>query len=87
MTKIKPFGNNILVKPIEKKQILVSDNRTLCEYGEVLGVGSEVKEVKEGDKIGFVIWGLNSLEVDGQKHYFVREDSDFILGTFNESME
>lgn len=84
---IKPFGDNILVKPIEQKTLLVAEKQTLCEYGEVLDVGSEVKHIKKGDKIGFVLYGLNSLEIDGVMHYFVKEDDDFVLGTINESVE
>lgn len=78
---IKPFGNQILVEPVEQKQVLVSRQKSLCEYGKVLAVGSDVKHVKVGDTIGFTVWGLNSLEVEGKKHYFVQEDSQFLLGT------
>lgn len=79
--KIKPFGQNILVKPTEKKQILVSDQGSLCEYGEVIAVGDDVQKVKVGETIGYLVWGISSLEIDGTKHYFVPETSEFILGT------
>ena len=82
--KIIPYGNNILVKPIEKKQVLVSQSKTLCEYGEVVAIGSDVQFVKVGDVIGYTIWGLNSLEIDNEKHYFVQEQSEFILGKLEE---
>ena len=42
---IIPFGDNIIVKPIEKKQILVSDNKSLCLYGEVVAIGDKVREL------------------------------------------
>lgn len=77
---IKPFGTNILVKPVEKKTVLLQDTGSLCEYGEVLAVGDEVKKIKVGQSIGFLIWGVNSLEIDGVKSYFINESSDFILG-------
>lgn len=70
----------MLVKPVEKKQILISDSKSLCEYGEVIEVGSEVKEIKVGDTIGYLVWGINSLEIDDQKHYFVPETDEFVLG-------
>lgn len=79
-TKITPFGNNILVKPTEKKQILVSDQGSLCEYGEVMAIGDDVQKIKVGDTIGYTIFGINSLEIDGKKHYFVPETAEFILG-------
>lgn len=81
LMKINPFGFNILIKPIEKKQILVSDQPSLCEYGEVIAVGNKVTEIKVGDTIGYTVFGINSLEIDGTKHYFVPETSEFILGT------
>ena len=81
MDNITPFGNQILVKPVEKKQILVSEQRSLCEYGTAVAVGDEVKKIKVGDTIGYVIWGINSLDIDGTKHYFIPEDPRFILGT------
>lgn len=80
MDKIKPFGKNILIEPYTKQQILSTGS--LCEYGTVLAIGSDVKEVKVGDKIGFTIWGLNALEVEDRKYYFVPEDTRFVLGTF-----
>lgn len=84
---IKPFGSQILVKPVEQKTLILSEKKTLCEYGEVLAVGKEVKEIKVGDRIGYVLWGLNFLDIDGVKHYFVREDEDYILGIIDESVE
>ena len=81
METIKPFGNQILVKPVEKKQILVSDKASLCEYGEVIAIGEDVKKIKVGDMIGYTVWGINRLEINDNKHYFIPEDSRFILGT------
>lgn len=79
MDKIKPFGNQILVKPREKKQVL--GQKPLCEYGDVLDIGDLVQHIKVGDVIGYTIWGVNSLEINGNKHYFIPEDSRFVLGT------
>ncbi len=76
---IKPFGNNILVKPTEKKQTLVSSQKSLCEYGEVIAIGDEVTRIKVGDVIGYTVFGINSLEVNDTKHYLVPETSEFVL--------
>jgi len=79
--EIKPFGNQILVKPMEKKQLLVSQQKNFCDYGTVIAVGDQVEKIKVDDIIGYTVWGMNSLEIDGIKHYFVPEDPRFILGT------
>jgi co-chaperonin GroES (HSP10) len=81
---IKPLFNQLLIKPIEQKTLILAEKKTLCEYGEVLAIGNEVKHIKVGDKVGFVLWGLNALDIDGTKHYFVREDADFLLGVIKD---
>jgi len=81
---IKPFGNNILVSPIEKKQVLVNEQAPLCEYGKVDAVGDDVQFIKVGDIIGFTIWGVNSLQVEDEKYYFIPEDARFVLGVLGE---
>lgn len=81
---IKPLFNQILVKPVEKNQVLVSDRKSLYEYGIVVDIGGDVKNVIVGDKIGYVVWGIKDLEIDGEKHYFVPEDSRFLLCKLND---
>ncbi len=82
---IKPFGNQILIEPIKKEQILVSDNNTLCEYGKVVAIGDEVEKIKVGDIIGHTVWGVNSLDINNERYYFIPEDARFILGTITMS--
>lgn len=79
--KITPFGNNILVKPHERETILKSAEGSLSEYGEVIAIGDCVKSVRVGDTIGFTIFGINALEIDGKKAYLVPETPEFILAT------
>lgn len=81
---VKPYGTRILVKPAAKTQVLVSDSGTLCEYGKVVAIGTEVKNVKEGDTIGFVVWGIEKLDVRDEIFYFLDEKSDYILGFIEE---
>lgn len=81
---IRPFGNQILIKPAAKTQVLVSDQGSLCEYGKVLAVGDEVRSVKEGDTIGFLVWGISKLDIRDEIFYFINESSDFILGFVEE---
>lgn len=78
---IKPFASQILVKPIEQKEIL-SNGKSLCQYGTVIATGNDVETIRVGDIIAYTIWGLNHIEYNGEKYYFVIEDPRFILGTF-----
>ena len=79
--KITPFGINVLVVPTEAPTILKSTEGNLCEYGVVKEIGDEVREIKVGDTIAFVKWGIKSLEINDEKHYFIPEDDRFVLGT------
>lgn len=80
----RPFGNNILVQPEDKKKIIGETSKYYL-FGKVLGVGEDVKKIKVGDTIGYTLWGLCEIqEADGTKHYFIQENSDFILGILNE---
>lgn len=77
--KITPFGDRILVKPVEKAQVLVSDDGTLNEYGEVIAIGKDVKDIKVGDKVGFSVFGVEKLVIDDDKLYFIQESPEFLL--------
>lgn len=87
MINIRPFGTNILIQPAAKSQVLVSDQGTLCEYGKVIAIGDEVKKIKVGDEIGFLVWGSQKLVVRDETFYFIPEDSDFLLGWIEETNE
>lgn len=78
--QIKPFGNNILVRPAVKKQVLVADEGMLCEYGEVIAIGDRVRTVKVGDKIGYSVFGIEKLVIEEEKFYLLPEDQRFLLG-------
>ncbi len=74
---IKPFGTRVLIKPVKVSGPLQSDS--LCEYGEVLAIGEDVKKIKIGDTIAFISFGVEHFEMDGEKHYFVNEGNEFVL--------
>lgn len=82
--KIKPLFNQLLIKPTEKKQIIVGERKSLYEYGTVLDIGQDVQNVQIGDTVGYVVWGIKDLEIDGEKFYFVPEDSRFLLCKVND---
>jgi len=77
---IRPFGKNILIEPVVRDTVLVSNEGSLCEYGKVVAIGDEVQKIKVGDSLGFLVWGIQKLEVEDKTYYFLPESSDFILG-------
>ena len=79
----KPFGINIHIKPIIESEVAVSEKPSICFYGEVMGIGNKVQEVKVGDKLAFVSWGLNTVDVEGTTYYIIPETDKFILGYIN----
>lgn len=81
---IHPFGNRILVAPVEKEQILVADDGTLNEYGTVIAIGPGVGMVQVGDKVGFSVFGVEKLVIDEDKYYFLEESSEFLLCTITD---
>lgn len=84
---IIPFGNQVLVKPVQKEQVLVSDDGALSEYGEVVAIGDEVQKIKVGDKIGFSVFGVEKLIIDDQKFYFIRESAEFLLCVIRDELQ
>jgi len=80
----KPYKQNIAIEPISKNKI-IGDTSKFYLIGKVIGVGSEVKDIKVGDKIGYTLWGLTEiLDEQGVRHMFIKDDPDFILGVYEE---
>lgn len=76
----KPFGNNIHVEPVSRNKI-IGEKAKYYLYGKVIAVGEDVKKIRVGDEVGYVLWGLKEIEfADGTKQYFMQEHTDFILG-------
>lgn len=78
---IKPFGDFIQIEPIKKSQILVSDNEALCDYGTVVAIGDNVKNIKVGNVIGYEEWGTKNIIIGEVKNYFISESSYFLVCT------
>ena len=79
MNNWKAYKTNIKIEP-ESKHKIIGDTSKYYLFGKVLDVGSEVKDIKVGDTIGYTLWGLTEIvEADGSKHFFVKDDADFIL--------
>lgn len=77
---IRPYGDYLLVKPHERKQVLRVDDGALSEYGEVVALGEGCNEsIKIGDTIGFSVFGVEKLVIDEEKYYFIRQNAEFLL--------
>lgn len=77
---IEAYKTNIRFRPKEKKKV-IGNTATKFLYGEVLAVGSEVKEIKVGDTIYYTQWGTWKVEKeDGTEDWYIADDPYFILG-------
>lgn len=77
-----PYKTNILIKPA-KKDVVLSDNANAPKYwlyGTVLAVGSDVRDIHEGDVVGYDKFGIKDIDKDGEKYFFLEDNPSFILG-------
>jgi chaperonin GroES len=88
MAKIRPLGDRVLVRPLEKEEItkggilLPESAKEKPQEGEIVAVGSgkwvEGKlvplDVKVGDKVIYSKYGGDELKIDGVEHKIMRED-------------
>ncbi len=81
---ITPYGRNLLVMPVTKKSFAAVKKESNQDYGRVIAVGKDVKDIKVDDIVAFVNHGLLWVEVEKTLLYFVPETDDFILGLFTE---
>lgn len=73
MDNATPYFEYVLIEPVEKKQILVSDNSKLETYGKVVAIGKEVTETNIGDYVAFELWDVKDCSVNDKKLYSVQE--------------
>lgn len=69
-----PYSNELCIEPVEKKQVLVSDQGNLQTYGKVLAKGPEVQETGIGDYLAFEIWDDRAIDINEKRYHFVKED-------------
>ena len=75
------------MKPVEKKTVVVSDEGTLSEYGEVVAIGDACTgTIEVGTKIGFSVFGVEKLVIDDEKYYFIKQDDEFLLCTIQDEL-
>lgn len=86
--KIIPLADRVVLEQLEQEEqtksgiILPDSAQEKPKMAKVLGVGKEVKEVKEGDVVLYKSYGPDDVKVDN-KDYMVAKEED-ILATIKE---
>lgn len=86
MSSLKPFGRRIHVRPEKQSTVIQTSDTNLVERAEVVSVGGSVHMIKPGDKVLFTSYGVDSIDIDGVRNYFLLEDDAFILATYVEEV-
>jgi len=87
--KIKPLDNIVYFKPAAVKAGILDTSSvpTAVEYAEVIAVGNNVKNIKEGDKIFVKSWAPDSVTYSKETYRFVNIESNAILAVVEEGKE
>ncbi|MBS7525748.1 MAG: chaperonin GroES [Clostridiales bacterium] len=70
---LKPIGKRVIIKKVEAEEktasgiVLPSQAVEKPQIAEVVSVGAEVTEVKEGDKVVFKKYVGTEIKVDGEE--------------------
>jgi chaperonin GroES len=81
--KIHPLADRIVLEQLEQEEqtksgiILPDSAQEKPKMAKVLGVGAEVKEVKEGDVVLYKSYGPDDVKVDG-KEYMIAKEEDIL---------
>lgn len=84
--KITPFGKSICFAP-DKKDSFIESAEKLTMTGTVTHIGDGVTKIRVGDRIAFNEYGAWQTEIGGETYYFVTEQDDVILCTFDEDSQ
>lgn len=82
LLKIEPQQNTVQLKIEEAKAgvLNTSSRETAVEFGEVLAIGEGVKSLKVGDKVFVKAWGIDIVNHNEERFYFVNLETNAILG-------
>lgn len=86
--RLVPFGRRILVKPEKASTLIQTNDTNLIERARVVshGQGCEYKW-EEGEIVVFTAYGVDSVDINGERHYFLLEDDAFLLGFYEDDTE
>ncbi|MBI2798393.1 co-chaperone GroES [Candidatus Saccharibacteria bacterium] len=77
---IQPLGDRVVLEQVELEEktaagiILPDSAKEKPSEGKVLAVGTEVKEVKAGDRVLYSKYGPTEVKVDGKELMIVKEE-------------
>lgn len=78
--QIKPLGKKIKIK-MEEERIGAIQSDSVQEKGQIIATGIECEKIWPiGSTLVFKSWAVDVLFINGEKHYFISEDSDAICG-------
>jgi chaperonin GroES len=94
MSKIKPLGDRVLVRPLQKEEttrggiVLPDSAKEKPQEGEIIAIGKGKwvndkfipLDVKVGDKVIYSKYGGDEIKIDGEEVKLLREDD--ILAVF-----
>ena len=78
--KLQPLADRVVAKNVEAEAksasgILLPDSaKEKPQMGEVLAVGKDVKEIKDGDRILYSKYGPTEVKVEGEELLILKEE-------------
>jgi chaperonin GroES len=78
--KLQPLADRVVAKNVEAEAksasgiLLPESAKEKPQMGQVLAVGKEVKEVKEGDRILYSKYGPTEVKVEGEELLLLKEE-------------
>lgn len=85
--KINPLADRVVLQQVASEEttksgiILPDSAKEKPEQGKVVAVGTDVKEVKTGDKVLYSKYGPTEVKVDGEDYMIVKEED--VLATLS----
>lgn len=77
-----PFTGQVEISLLQKGNVIVGEEKSLLEAGEVIAVGEGVTFLKVGDIVHFEAFGCSKTtkDIDGVEHYVVLVNENVIRG-------
>ncbi len=71
------------MRPEKERTVIQTSDANLVERATVIAVGPLVNPtIRVGQIILFTSFGVDSIDIDGERQYFLLDDDSFILATY-----